>query len=345
MSLDDNKVAIVGAGAIGGITAAFLARAGWDVEIVCKHQDIVNRCLSPGFHVVGIRGDSYTPLKAVRNITDLSGTAATVLLATKATDSIAAAQELATVLTDGARVVSLQNGICEDALAKVLGPDRVIGCVVGWGATMLGPGELEVTSDGEFVVGHLDGHSDARLALLQKMLAAVVPTRISTNIMGELYSKLVVNSCINSLGAITGQPLGQLLASREVRNIFIAVMEEAMAVADSMGIKVEPGGGGKLDYYRFLGEKGLLAQFKRHATIRIIGFKYRRIRSSSLQSLERGRPTEIDYLNGYVCDRGKERNVPVPLNDAIVAIIKEIEAGTRKIQPKNLNDPRLSHSI
>jgi 2-dehydropantoate 2-reductase len=345
MPLEDNKVAVVGAGAIGGVTAAFLARAGWDVQIVCKHGEIVDRCSSPGLHVVGIRGESYTPLKAVRDISDLSGPLDTVLLATKATDCVSAARELLPLLSDDSRVVSLQNGISEDALAQVLGPNRVVGCVVGWGATMLGPGELQVTSPGDFIVGYMDGRRDEHLTHLKNTLDAVAPTRVSANIIGELYSKLIVNSCINCLGAITGQPLGELLASVRVRNIFIDLMLEAMAVAEAIGIKVEPGGGGKLDYYEFLRGKGALARFKRHVVIRIVGFKFRRIRSSSLQSLERGRPTEVDYLNGYICSRARESNVPTPLNDAIVSIIKEIEAGQRKIQPENLDDPRLKRLV
>ncbi len=108
--------------------------------------------------------------------------------------------------------------------------------------------------------------------------------------MGELYSKLVINSCINSLGAVTGLTLGSLLASHRIRCIFMELMREAIDVSDAMGIKVEPGGGGKLDYYKFVSGDGFLSKVKRHATIRLIGFRYRRIKSSSLQSLEPADP-------------------------------------------------------
>lgn len=340
-----SRVTVVGAGAIGGVTAAFLAGAGWDVELVCKHQGIVDRCASPGLHVVGIRGESYAPLRAVKNISDLCGPLEVVLLATKATDCVEAARELLPFLSAQSLVVSLQNGICEDALAQMLGRDRVIGCVVGWGATMLGPAELEVTSPGEFIVGNLDGVRDDRLESIREMLQNVAPTLVSKNIMGELYSKLIVNSCINSLGAITGLTLGNLLASVRVRNIFMGLMKEAMAVADAMKIKVEPGGGGKLDFYKFLAGDGLAARLKRHVVVSIIGFKYRRIKSSSLQSLERGRPTEVDFLNGYICARAREHAVPTPLNDAIVGMIKEIESGWRPIAPANIKDPILSRLV
>jgi 2-dehydropantoate 2-reductase len=113
-------------------------------------------------------------------------------------------------------------------------------------------------------------------------------------------------------------------------------MREMIRTADAMKIKVEPGSGGKLDYYRLIEDKGFLSKVKRHLLLRIAGFKYRRIKSSSLQSLERGRQSEIDYLNGYVCQQGQRLGISTPLNDAIVAMVKEIEVGSRPISWKNL---------
>jgi 2-dehydropantoate 2-reductase len=276
------------------------------------------------------------PVRAVRTVSELTPGPDVVFLATKATDMLAAAEDLLPLLKPGALVVSLQNGLCEEALGRVLGPERVVGCVVGWGATMHGPAELEMTSTGEFVLGALDGRSQPRLAAVGEMLSAVVPTRLSSNILGELYGQLIINSCITALGGVCGLYLGQMLAEPRARRLFLAIMAEAMAVADRLGLKVAPGGGGKLDYYRFLDGAGPLAQLKRHLTLRLVGHKYRRLKSSLLQSLERGRPTEIDYLNGYVCAKGRELGLPTPLNDAVVAMIKEIEAGTLAIKPENL---------
>ncbi len=201
---------------------------------------------------------------------------------------------------------------------------------------MHGPGELEVTSPGEFVIGNIDSKPDDRIPMLQEITSAVVPSRISNNIMGELYSKLVVNSCINSLGAITGLKLGKLLSIKQVRKLFIEIMREAIAVADAMKIHVEPGGGGKLDYYKFLQNSGTVSNWIRHLTIKIIAFKYRRIKSSSLQSLERGLPTEVDFLNGYICQKGREHRVRTPVNDTIVTVIKDIESRKLKIGLENL---------
>jgi len=332
------KIVFVGAGAIGGITAAFIKKAGWDPTLVCKHQETADLSMFPGVHVAGIKGDQTIALKAVKNISDLSGHQDLIFLATKANDCLVAAHSLLPFLKPESTVVSLQNGICEDALGEVLGRERVIGCVVGWGATHRGVADLEATSEGEFVIGNIDHKPDDRLKPIKEMLDAVYPTRISDNIMGELYSKLIINACINSLGVIGGVKLGRLLANTKARNKFFQLMHEAMAVAEAMQIQVAPAGGGKLDYYKLLAGKGKFADLKRYLTIRIIGFKYRRIKSSSLQSLERGRRTEIDYLNGYICEKGKALGVPTPLNDAVRKMVLEIENGQRPVSLDNLDE-------
>ena len=256
MRTKDAKIAMIGAGAIGGITAAFIRQAGHDLEIVCKHQELADRINDRGIHITGIKGEHRVKLKAVKTIADLSGPQDLVFLATKSTDCVEAARDLRPFLKPQSVVVSLQNGICEHALAQVLGKERVVGCVVGWGASYNAPGELEVTSNGEFVIGRIGHPPDNRLAPIREMLDTVQPTRISTNIIGELYGKLIVNACINSLGVIGGVRLGRLLADKGMRTVFIAIMHEAMTVAAAMKIQVEPGGGGKLDYPAFLKGRG-----------------------------------------------------------------------------------------
>ena len=338
MLTEKSKIVMVGAGAIGGVTAALISQEGYDLEIVCKHKDLVDKIKNEGIDIIGLKGSHQIRMKAVEKITDLSGPIDLIFLATKANDCVAAAKDLIPLLKPDSMVVSLQNGISEYALADVLGNDRVVGCVVVWGATNNGLGELEITSDGEFVIGNIEKKSDDRLGFIQQLLNLVSPTRISTNIIGELYSKLIINSCINSLGVIGGVRLGQLLADRRTRNVFIMLMREAVAVANAMNIKVEPGGGGKLDYYSFLNGNGLFADLKRHLTIRLIGFKYRRIKSSSLQSLERGHRSEIDFLNGYICDQGKKHNVPTLMNNAVRKMVLEIEDGKRKMTMENMKD-------
>lgn len=336
MSTTSPAVAVIGAGAIGGIVAAFLARAGHDPQLVCKHAEVAELAASPGLTVVGVRGQVVAPVRAVRRVDELAGPLDVVFLATKATDMLEAARDLQPLLGPESVVVSLQNGLCEPALAEVLGQKHVVGCVVGFGATMLGPARLDMTSTGDFILGELTGSLTPRLETLTAMLGSVVPTHATENIMGALYGKLIINSCITTLGGVCGLYLGEMLARRDARDLFLRVMREAMAVADAMGLKVEPGAGGRLDYHRFLRGSGPLCQLRMHLMLRLMGLKYRRLKSSMLQSLERGRPSEIDYMNGYICARGREVGVPTPANDALVALIRDIEAGRRPIAAENL---------
>jgi 2-dehydropantoate 2-reductase len=339
MLKENASIAVVGAGAIGGVTASFLRRSGWNPELVCKNQETLDRARSRGLHISGVRGEHHIRLNAVKNISDMSGPKDIVFLATRATDCLQAAIDLIPFLRAESIVVSLQNGICEFSISEVLGRERVMGCVVGWGASNLGPGMLKMTVDGEFVIGNIDQRPDENLPFVRKMLNTVAPTRISDNIIGDLYSKLIMNSCISSLGAIVGENLGSLLANKKVRNIFMVLMREAMSVAEAMDIKVEPVVGGRLDYYQFLRGHSYLFDLKRHLYIRAMGLKYRRVKSSTLRSLEQGRKTEIDYLNGYIVDQGKLKGVGTPLNRAVVEMVKQIEAGNRKIGRNNLDDP------
>jgi 2-dehydropantoate 2-reductase len=126
-------IAVIGAGAIGGVTAAFMKQAGWDPEIVCKHQETVESISEQGLHVTGVKGEHKVQIKAVKDISDLSESKDFVFLATKATDCLKVARDLLPVLRPDSTVISLQNGICEEALADILGRNRVLGCVVGWG--------------------------------------------------------------------------------------------------------------------------------------------------------------------------------------------------------------------
>ena len=172
---------------------------------------------------------------------------------------------------------------------------------------------------------------------MQEILSTVVPTTITANIIGTLYSKLIINSCINTLGAVCGLYLGKMLAVKKIRRVFIEIIREAVAVAVAAGIKVEVYDG-KLDFYA-LAKKSKFNVFKTHLLIRIVGFKYRRLKSSTLQSLERGKLSEVRSLNGYIVEKGQHNKVPTPVNSKLVEIVEEIESGIRKIELANFEDP------
>lgn len=118
-------------------------------------------------------------------------------------------------------VISTQNGICEYRLSEIVGVERTVGCVVGWGATMVQRGHLEMTSTGRFWIGYIHRQSaDEGLETVKSLLETVVPVTITPNIIAELYSKLIINSAITSMGAVTGLYLGEMLANGKIRNFY-----------------------------------------------------------------------------------------------------------------------------
>lgn len=330
------RMVLIGAGAIGGITAAFLTRAGEDLTVVCKTTELRDLLRKEGLHITGVRGDLHVPVRA-ECMQDLEGTFDACLIATKSYDMPDCARRMLPHLRDDSLVVSMQNGICTDQLAGIVSPERTVGCVIGFGATLLGPGRMEMTSTGAFVIGRSDGGATPGLTRLARALSHVTDTRVSESIEGELYSKMIVNACITSLGAVCGLRLGPMMNRPLARRIFLAVIGEAVAVARTRHLTLPPYAG-RLDYDKLMRGNTPLDTARRHLTIWAVGLKYRRLKSSSLQSLERGRPTEVDAFNGYIASQGRTLGVPTQVCDCLTRMIHEEEDGKRAIGVRNLRE-------
>ena len=145
------KIAVVGAGAIGGICAGLIKKAGYDVTVVVRREAHARQIMEEGIHIKGICGEFTVKMDAIAGVENLAPDLDLVLLGVKATALGDVVQQLISRLSPSAMVVSLQNGFCEDAIGKVLGRDRVIGCVTGWGATLHSDCDLEMTSTGDFI--------------------------------------------------------------------------------------------------------------------------------------------------------------------------------------------------
>ena len=334
MKTKELQILVIGAGGIGGITAAHMSRSGYNVTVVDNLPSLAGLITDRGIHVFGAKGDFVQTVRAYSSLTDLSVKPDIVFIATKANALTGIVKDLKSMLKKDSAIVSLQNGVCEEYLVEQLGEDRVMGCVVGWGATVHSPGELEMTSRGDFVVGAFGRPEVYHLSDAVTLLETTAPVVTSKNVYGSLYSKLIINSCITTLGAICGMTLGEMLWLKKYRNMFIQIIREAVAVGKATGVRIEKYAG-KLDFYSFAEYRGWMSGLKKHLTLMIIGYKYRRLKSSSLQSLETGRKTEIEYLNGYISIKGREKSIETPLNDYLIQLVKEIETGTRNISHKN----------
>lgn len=332
----DVSIAVVGGGSIGGVVAALLRSRGLDVELVCRREEQAEKIRTGGLAIRGPLGSYRVALPAVSTVEALSGTKDIVFLATKAQDMLEPARRLLPMLGPKSVVVSLQNGVSVDPLAEVVGRGRLVGCVVGWGSTMENDESIRVSSRGSFVIGRLDGSHDPGLELTRELLSQIVSTRITNNIYGALFSKLMFNACANSVGAATGLPLGAMLRLEGVPRLFRRILAEATAVAAAAGITIEPYSG-QFNLMRLLTADGPFAAFLRGFLALLLGaFGYGNVRSSTLQSLDRGRTTEVDWLNGYIVGLGGRHGVDTPVNRRMVEVVKEIEQGRRPMSPGNL---------
>lgn len=334
---------LMGCGSVGGVLASTLLRAGRDVAIVTNNNEITHAVNTFGLRVKAPKGEWAVPAQVSTRLDELRGPFDTVLLAMKATDVEQAARDVASFLAPEGFVVTLQNGIVEDRIAEILGRERVIGALVGWGATMRAPGEYQITSGGEIVFGELDGQVTARARRLLSTLESATPTTLSNNIYGVLWSKLAINCTITTLGAVTGQLLGRMLSRRRVRQLALAITSEVMDVARAQRISMEPVGG-TLDIERLYLPPGRRRRgfgwdiLLRQIIMFAVGVRFRQLKSSMLQSLERGRRAEIEFMNGYVVEKGQEKGVPTPVNTALTAMVREIESGERSMSPRNLTE-------
>ena len=335
------SIAVAGCGAIGGIIGGFI----WDKEdtvLICKNPEITQAIRTHGLHVKGVRGNwRFTP-RAYANFSDQRDKFDVILLTMKATAVYDAAKDALNYLKPEGFLVTFQNGIVEDKLLEVVPREQLVGGIVGFGGTMHSPGVVEMTSRGELIIGELDGKITNRVKELQRVLNYVTPTRVTDNIWGAKYSKILVNACITTMGAVSGLYLGEMLARREFRKIFGEILYEGVKVAQAKGLKLEKISGVPLHKLAPTDKertgKFTFSLFLKDLIIRMVGFRFRRLKSSSLQSLERGRKTEVDFINGTIVKYGKEAGVPTPINEKIVQMVHEIEDGIRKISPENLEE-------
>ena len=341
------RAIVVGCGGIGGCVLARLAdvdRPGRargqlrHVVGVAGNADIARAIGERGLHAKLPYGERTVRVDIVAHASSLSSLAASsgfdfAFLAVPPNKLQAAAESVAPYLGGVAGqgyFVTLANGLPEERLAARFGAERIIGGIVGFGASMIAPGVVEQTSDGGLTLGRLDGAIDEATQRCAAFLqAADDDIEFTTNLRGARWSKLAINCAISSLGTIGGDRLGALMRHRFVRRLCLEVMTEAVQVAVALQVKLEKVAG-TLDLEWMAldddermapGSPGLLAK---HTVLLAVGAKYRRLRSSMLQAIERGREPPVDWLNGEIVSRALALQVPVPVNLAVIDMVKAI---------------------
>jgi len=339
-----NDFLIVGCGGVGGITAAHLVEAGHRVTGVTTNPAILAAVRERGLEVRGDGGSRRVQAEVQSTVPDRAYDY--VILATQPPDVERAARAALPALGPGGLLVCFQNGLCEARVAAIAGADRVVGAVVAWGAAMPEPGVYDRTAAGGFTLGRLDGKADPRLDALARAFEAIGPVEITENLQGKRWSKLAINCAISALGTIAGDRLGPLLQHRFVRRLALEIMTEAVLVARGQGVRLEKVAGTFDLAWMALTEEeraspavrgpsprfnaGSPSLVAKHAMLLAVGLRYRRMRSSMLAAIERGRTPAVDFLNGEVVDRARSLGIPAPYNARAREMVWDIARGKRK---------------
>jgi 2-dehydropantoate 2-reductase len=305
------KIAIIGPGAIGSLFAAFLTKAkGKDNEIwiLDKDPQRANKLNRQGISVEGIGGKWQINVKATCDTKEI-GPVDLVIMCVKSYDTKTAIEQAVSLIAEDTVVLTLQNGMGNiEIIGEVAGPDKVIGGITNIGATWLETGLVRFAGKGETIIGKIDGKTSVQMRHIREFFnKAGVETKISQDIKGFLWSKLVINAGINALTAITRLNNGKLLDFEGSRRILREAVTEAVKIAKRKRIK--------LLYDDPLAKVESVCE----ATAANI--------SSMLQDVLRKKHTEIDFINGVVVRFGQELGIAVPVNRILVDLVKTIEAG------------------
>ena len=316
------KTAIYGAGSLGTVLGAYLAKAGVDVDLITRNREHVEALNRDGAKIIGTV-NMTVPVHALTP-DEMTEKYELIILLTKQLDNVNVLKNLQKNMTDDCIVCTLQNGLPELSVSEVVGEDRTMGCTVAWGATLHGKGVSELTSEPDsmsFGLGRMNGQKDDKLMQVKALLEKMCPVEVEDNFMGVRWSKLLINAAFSGMSAVFGAA-----ENKTSRVCCQNLIKECIDVAAAARIKIEPVQG--KDIVKLLDYKGNGIKKKiSFALIPICIKKHRLLKASMLQDLEKGKKCEVDAINGVVCAYGRKYGVPTPYNDKVCEIIHGIEDG------------------
>ena len=327
------RAAIVGIGSLGTIIGALITRGGKRIDLINSYEDNVDALNSYGATVTGaidlnVPVTAYTP-------DQMTGAYDLVFLLTKQTNNSIALPKLLPHLHADSIVCTLQNGIPEDSVAEIVGRERTVGGAVGFGATWLKPGVSSLTSSYEavqkfaFEIGEIDGVARPRLNAVQDYLECVGKTEIRDNLMGIKFTKVLMNATFSGMSAALACTFGDVLENPKAMTCLAFVANECIAVAHARGVRLVEMQGEDLEFFELKDWADIPSKMPLY---RKIWGPHVKLKASMLQDLEKGRPCEINYINGVICKTGREVGIATPFNDMIVELVTGAE------NRRNLND-------
>ena len=330
-----SRNAIYGAGSLGTVLGAYITQNGGQVDLINRNKAHVEILNTKGAKIIGTV-DMTVPVTAITP-DQMEGKYDVIVLLTKQLFNKDVVTMLKDFLSEDGVIVTLQNGIPEPGIAEIVGANHTMGCAVEWGAALIEPGVCELTSAPDslsFHMGKLDGITENQVKMVKDLLELMCPVHEEENLMGARWSKLLINATFSGLGTVVGGVFGDVSEDKEAQKVAIRCMKECIDVGHATGTEFAPVQGKNivgLFYY-----KGALKRALGCKLLPIAMKKHRLIEPSMLQDLKKGKPCEVDAINGVVCEFGRKHNIPTPINDKIVEIIKKIQDGELKAEKSNI---------
>jgi len=302
----------MGAGAIGSLFGGLLAEGGNDVALIARESH-VKAIKRDGLTIEGASGKHIVKVKAITKPAHLKEAFDLILLTVKAYDTRQAVTEAQILVENKSVLLCLQNGLgMEEIASEIIGRDRVLRGVTTNGALLKEPGLVMHTGKGETIIGELNGKiTEKTQNIAEAFSKAGLPTRVTNNIEGTVWTKILINTGINPFGALTGMKNGELIKIPELKELMAETVVEGINVARKINVKLE---GDPVSLMIKTAE--MTAQNK----------------NSMLQDIEKGKRTEIDFINGAISNLGKRRGVKTPLNNLLTHLVKGLEANRLKVR-------------
>jgi len=303
------KIAILGAGGMGCMTGGLLQEAGADVYLYDINKEHIEKIREDGLLIEGIGGERRVPVNATLRIEDI-GTPELIIVFVKSYDTEQAVAEAKKIGSEHTIALTLQNGLGNvEILEKAFGTGKVLAGTTDAAATIVAPGRVKHTANGNVYVGELNGDSTDRVRKIVALFTkAGFNAHPSDNISGLVWTKLILNIAINPLGTILRAKCEKLIDNEPSRLLMRRVVEEALCVADKKGIR--------LIYPDMVQAAYGLAE-KNAASF-----------NSMAQDFLKGRKTEIDFISGAIVEEAKQLGISAPFNQALTMIVKALEHTT-----------------
>jgi 2-dehydropantoate 2-reductase len=328
-------VTIYGAGAIGGTVGAYFARQGIPVLLVDRDAEHVAATNERGLTIEREDGSFTVPVRAVEPH-ELSGPLDLVLLAVKAQHTDDALGVIAPLLAPTSTVVSLQNGLCERTVASCIGAERTVGCLVNFSADYLSPGTIFFGGPGTIELGELDGADRERLWTIRDLLARVGEVKVTDNIWGYIWGKMGYANMLFAT-ATTDETMADIID--RCRHLMVELATEIYDVAAREGVKPEPFDDVEPGLYYPRDQRDWDAINRSLDALVARRRRDRKTHSGIWRDLAvRRRPTEVDFQIGLAAEIGGGHGLPMPLTNALVGMIHELESGRRDRSLSNLDE-------